>query len=108
MVLESRNQAESSGRKVYGRVRNFEYERVSLDKLSQFSSNLGSAMAEVSFFGNNLGEKVFDYSNDQDGNVFDVAGVLSVIRALSLNAKSVMSSSVDSSGSVIRFVLEKV
>jgi len=108
VVLESRNQAESSGRKVYGRVRNFEYERVSLDKLSQFSSNLGSAMAEVSFFGNNLGEKVFDYSNDQDGNVFDVAGVLSVIRALSLNAKSVMSSSVDSSGSVIRFVLEKV
>jgi len=116
VVLESRNLAESSGRKPYGRIKGFEYEKVPLEKLGRYSSkrsschpaNIDNSITEVSFLGNNLGEKVFDYSDDQDGNVFDVAGVLSVIRALSLNAKSIRCSSVDSSGSVIRFILEKV
>lgn len=116
VILESQNQAEKSGRRIYGRIRDFEYEKIASDNLSKSSlkglssQGVGSdaPMAEVVFFGNNLGEKVFDYSDIQEGNVFDVAGVLSIVRALSLNTKLVTCSSLDSSGSVIRFVLEKV
>lgn len=116
VILEERRTAEAAGRRVFGRLANFTFARLSQERLellkntAQGNGRLETADAghQVTFLGNNLGETFFTYHADQRGNVFDAAGVLSVIDAAERPEGSTLCSSVDNSGAGINFSFEKV
>jgi 3-oxoacyl-(acyl-carrier-protein) synthase len=116
VVLEEEGKARAMGRKILGKIADFRFERLSKERLEQLKSGsketgrreAASVNPGITFLGNNLGDHFFGYGADAEGNVFDAAGVLSVIYAANGTGKLVACSSVDNSGSVVNFSFARI
>ncbi len=116
VILEEKHMAEAAGRKAIARLADFGFSRLPQDQLELLKNKAQGkgrtatveVGSQVTFLGNNLGESFFTYHSDQRGNVFDAAGVLSVIYAAEGLEKMTLCSSVDNSGAVVNFSFEKI